>query len=121
MIAAQLATPPSQRRTSPMTEQSAPTPAPPASRIRVLLVDDVRDITMALQRCIEGEPDMEAVGTLESADHLVAEVERTHADVVLLDMTMPGKDPLEAVRELTAAHGRDRAPGAEGLARVIVF
>jgi len=88
--------------------------AEPPSRhpIRVLCVDDSRDITSILGRCIDHEPDMESAGSLETADDLAAEVEKRRVDVVLLDMTMPGKDPLEALREV-----KMRAKGA----RVIVF
>lgn len=90
-------------------------PSPSASKIRVLFVDDNQDLTVVLHMIIDAEPDMQCVGCLASADHLVAEVRRlctkapaptpdaaTHL-VVILDATMPGKDPLEAMSELAAA------------------
>jgi DNA-binding NarL/FixJ family response regulator len=73
------------------------------SKIRVLCVDDSADIPEMLGRCIAYEPDMESVGSLSHAGHLESEVETRRADVVLLDMNMPGRDPLEAMRELLAA------------------
>jgi len=77
--------------------------SPGTSKIRVLCVDDHADIPEMLGRCIAAEPDMECAGALHTADNLAAEVRQTGADVVLLDLTMPGKDPLEALREVAAA------------------
>ena len=65
----------------------------------MLCVDDSRDITSILGRCIDGEPDMECVGCLDTADDLAAEVQRRRPDVVLLDMNMPGRDPMAPLVE----------------------
>ena len=100
-----------------------------ATRIRVLCVDDSRDITASLGRCIDGEPDMESVGCLDTADDLSEEVEKRRPDVVLLDMKMPGRDPIAALRALTAnaalhggpAGGAGRGRGGSRATRVIVF
>lgn len=89
-------------------------------KIRVLCVDDSADVVLMLELCIGAEPDMEIVGGLSSADELVGEVERTRADVVLLDMGMPGKDPLDALRELVGA-GRGADGRGAGGARVIAY
>ncbi|MDP1661150.1 MAG: response regulator [Phycisphaerales bacterium] len=111
----------------PNSRSRNPTPAPARApaRIRVLCVDDSRDITEQLGQCIAMQPDMESVGSLSSANNLRAELEKLRPDVVLLDIAMPGVDPLEAVRELTDA--ARAVPGASpggsgcGAARVIVF
>lgn len=94
---------------------SSSSPSATAMKIRVLFVDDNRDLSAVLRMVIDAEPDMRYVGSLVSADKLVAEVRRlctqaprpTHDAatplVVILDATMPGKDPLEAMSELAAA------------------
>jgi len=69
---------------------------------RVLCVDDNSDIALVLQMLIDAEPGMECVGCLQSADHLREEIGRIHPDIVLLDATMPGKNPLDAMGELRA-------------------
>ena|ERR1043165_3540438 len=93
--------------------------AKPSTKIRVLCVDDSEDIPEMMRRCIEHEPDMENAGSLNATGDLLAEVKRTRADIVLLDMNMPGEDPLEALREVAAA---ERGGGAEGAgARVIAY
>lgn len=90
--------------------QSVPQP------IRVLCVDDSGDVRDALSHCISMEPDMESVGSLDCADEVPDVVEKTHADVVLMDMRMPGKDPLDVIAELTSAESNKGRP-----VRVILF
>lgn len=80
-------------------------PISPNALTRVLCVDDFPDSTTTMRLSIESDPTMRCVGCLASADHLLEWVRR-HAlspDVVLLDASMPGKNPLEALRELDAA------------------
>jgi len=93
--------------------------------IRVLCVDDNRDITEQLGRCIAHQPDMESVGFLSTANNFRVEVEKIRPDVVLLDMSMPGDDPLVALRELTdaarVAPGAKAGGGGRRAVRVIVF
>jgi DNA-binding NarL/FixJ family response regulator len=97
--------------------------APSTAKMRVLCVDDSKDLPEMLELCIRAEADMECAGCLHNANDLVAEVENRRADIVVLDMSMPGKDPLEAMRELSAAHrdrGGGRGPG-RGAVRVIAY
>ncbi|QQP87983.1 response regulator transcription factor [Skermanella sp. TT6] len=72
--------------------------------IKVLCVDDNAMIVMATQATIDATPDMDCVGCLYSADKLLDTVAELRPDAVLLDLTMPGKEPLAALRELTDAH-----------------
>ncbi|MEX2219648.1 MAG: response regulator transcription factor [Phycisphaerales bacterium] len=71
--------------------------------MRILCVDDSADIAELLSRLIRREPDLEDAGALQSADGLVDEVVRRRADVVVLDLSMPGPEPLEAIRALTVS------------------
>lgn len=70
--------------------------------IRVLCVDDNADMNAAYQLMIDSDPRMTCVGCCTSADRLLATIDgmspRPH--VILLDATMPGKDPLVAMSEL---------------------
>jgi DNA-binding NarL/FixJ family response regulator len=65
-------------------------------------------MTQVMQLLINAEPLMRCVGCLSSADRLVEEVRRLSQApghqplVVLLDASMPGKDPLEAMAEVAA-------------------
>lgn len=81
--------------------------------IRVLVVDDIADIAEMIAQCIDREPDMASVGTLPSADGLARHIATMTPDVVLLDMSMPGADPMKALARLTKAQ--------ECTTRVILF
>ncbi len=79
-----------------------------AEPIRVVCVDDLPDVTAVLQLIIGAEAKMRCVGCLASANDLVAEVRRTHADVLLLDATMPGRNAFQAMSELARECPRTR-------------
>ena len=68
--------------------------------IRVLCVDDHAFLVDGLKIRLEVESDMEFAGRLETANDLIAQVQQTRADVVLLDIDMPGADVFEAIDEL---------------------
>ncbi len=73
---------------------------PKTAPTRVLCVDDHAFLVDGLKTRIEVEPDMEFAGRLESADDLVSHVKNNRADIVLLDIEMPGPDPFEAATDV---------------------
>ncbi len=78
----------------------------------VLCVDDHALLAEGMKTRLGLESDMDVVGWIESADTLLDEAQRTEADVILLDIEMPGRDPFEVVRDLQ---------GRRPQARVIVL
>ena len=70
------------------------------SPIRVFCVDDHAFLVAGLRALLEAEPDMEFAGRAENADDLVAHVRESAADIVLMDIEMPGADVFEAIYEL---------------------
>lgn len=76
--------------------------------ISVLCVDDNADISDMLAAVIRAESDMTCAGTLNSADELVDSIARLKPDIVLLDLTMPGRSPLEAMKEAHERHADTR-------------
>jgi DNA-binding NarL/FixJ family response regulator len=76
---------------------NTPAKKPPT---RVLCVDDHAFLVDGLRARLEIEPDMEFAGRLGTADDLVDHVRDSRADVVLLDIEMPGADVFEAIHDL---------------------
>ena len=68
--------------------------------VRVLCVDDHAFLVEGLKARLDLEDSIEFIGRLETADRLIEEVEKTSADIVLLDIEMPGRDSFEALRDL---------------------
>ena len=70
---------------------------------RVLLVDDHPILRVSLSRLLDAEPDMEVVGAARDGSEAVALIAETSPDVVLMDLSMPVMDGVEATREIAAS------------------
>ncbi|MFC8277101.1 response regulator [Streptomyces sp. NPDC057271] len=70
--------------------------------IRVLLADDQALLRSAFKVLVNSEPDMEVVAEAADGAEAVALARATRADVVLMDIRMPGTDGLAATRLITA-------------------
>ncbi|MCZ2809821.1 response regulator transcription factor [Modestobacter sp. VKM Ac-2979] len=71
--------------------------------IRVLLAEDQALVRGALRALLDLEEDIEVVAEVGRGDEVLAAARACRPDVALLDIEMPGKDGLEAARELAAA------------------
>ncbi|MEU8761824.1 response regulator transcription factor [Streptomyces sp. NPDC048659] len=70
--------------------------------IRVLLADDQALLRSAFRVLVDSEPDMEVVAEAADGAAAVALARSERADVVLMDIRMPGTDGLTATRMITA-------------------
>ncbi|MEU5838006.1 response regulator transcription factor [Streptomyces diacarni] len=70
--------------------------------IRVVLADDQALLRSAFRVLVDSEADMEVVGEAADGDEALALVREHGADVVLMDIRMPGTDGLAATRALSA-------------------
>ncbi|MGW0999095.1 response regulator [Streptomyces sp. NPDC002520] len=68
--------------------------------IRVLLADDQALLRSAFRVLVESEPDMAVVGEASDGAEAVRLAKEQNADVVLMDIRMPGTDGLAATREI---------------------
>ena len=67
---------------------------------RVVLVDDHQILRVSLGRLLDAEHDIEVVGTAADGAEAVALVAELQPDVVLMDLSMPGMDGVEATRQI---------------------
>ncbi|MEU8504352.1 response regulator transcription factor [Streptomyces brevispora] len=70
--------------------------------IKVLLADDQALLRSAFRVLVDSEPDMQVVGEAADGAQAVELARSTRADVVLMDIRMPGTDGLTATRMISA-------------------
>ena len=68
--------------------------------IRVVVVDDHPIVRQGLVTVLEDEPDFSVVGSAGSAEAALALIDHTQADVILLDLELPGIDGVAAIPRL---------------------
>jgi DNA-binding NarL/FixJ family response regulator len=72
--------------------------------IRVVVADDHPIVRDGLRALIEAAPGIELLGEATNGDEAVEMARQHRPDVVLMDLAMPGRNGIEATREI-AAHG----------------
>ncbi len=70
--------------------------------LEILLVDDHRMFRAGIKALIEAEGRMRVVGEAGSGDEAVDRVRELKPDVVVMDLSMPGSNGLEATRRIAA-------------------
>ncbi len=69
-------------------------------KIRLMLVDDHEVVRVGLKTFLQTREDFEVVAEAGDGEEAVSRAMTTHPDVILMDITMPGVDGLEATRRL---------------------
>lgn len=76
-----------------------------AAAIRVMIVDDSLTVRTIFKRMVESDPALVTVGTASSAEQAIKQLGTDPADVVLLDLEMPGMGGLDALPAILATPG----------------
>jgi DNA-binding NarL/FixJ family response regulator len=82
--------------------------------IRILIVDDHSLIRAGLRALLEGEPDLQVVGEAGDGHAALRLTVELKPDIVLMDVSMPGLNGIEATRQL-----RDISPKSRVLALTV--
>jgi DNA-binding NarL/FixJ family response regulator len=73
--------------------------------IRVLVADNHAIVRKGIRALLATEPDMEVVGEAADGQEAIVETQKLHPDVVVMDLSMPAMNGVEAIRRIT-----DRQP-----------
>ena len=79
------------------------TPPPALTRRRILLVDDHPFMRAGLAQLIDRQADLTVCGEAGNPSEALEQCARLRPDLVLTDLTMPGRSGLEFVKDLRAA------------------
>jgi two-component system invasion response regulator UvrY len=70
--------------------------------IKVIIADDHRLMRKVLAHIFSRAKDMKVVAEARNAEEVFRQVDKEEADVMVLDLNLPGKDGLEILEELQA-------------------
>ena len=76
--------------------------------IKVLVVDDHPIVRQGLKQILSDEPDMAVLGEAQSSQEVYELIRKQEWDIVVLDITMPGRGGLDVLKELK--HERPKLP-----------
>lgn len=69
--------------------------------LRIMLVEDHQLVRAAVGHALDGEPDLDVVASVGSAEEALTVIAEVRPDVALIDIDLPGMRGQELVRELT--------------------
>lgn len=70
------------------------------SKIRVVIADDHAILRSGLRMLIDAQADMKVVAEAENGNEVIQVSQKTSPDVVILDVTMPERGGLHAIRDI---------------------
>jgi DNA-binding NarL/FixJ family response regulator len=76
------------------------------ARTRIVVVEDHAIVRDGIRRILAAEPDLEVVALCAEGEGAAAIAKETDADVVVLDIGLPGLDGVEVLAELRRLHPR---------------
>ncbi len=76
--------------------------------ITILVADDDRGFRKLVKRLLEGKRRVTVVGEAEDGEEAVRLAGELHPDIILMDITMPGTDGLEATKRIKAQHPEEK-------------
>src|SRR5512141_1591313 len=68
--------------------------------IRIMLGDDHRILRAGLKTLLTTDPNIEVVGEATNGDEVIQVAQELSPDIILLDISMPGTDGMEVIRQI---------------------
>jgi DNA-binding NarL/FixJ family response regulator len=97
----------SKRQTNKATKANPPASSKSvATRQRILLVDDHPMMRAGLAQIINQQPELEVCGEASDPAEALATLSRGTPDLVVTDITMPGRSGVEFIKDVLALHPR---------------
>ena len=79
-------------------------PAAAKTRKRILIMDDHPITRQGLSQLLSREADLVVCGEVDNAEQAFAAIKSRRPDLILTDLTLPGKSGLDFIREMKALH-----------------
>ena len=73
-------------------------------KAKVLLVDDHKILRQGLKLLLEKQSEIEVIGEAEDGNEAIVMVNHLNPDVIVMDVSMPGLDGIEATRQIVSQH-----------------
>lgn len=70
--------------------------------IKIIIADDHEIVRAGLKQIIADHPDMMVAGEASNGNELIAKIRKSHYDVILLDIQMPGMIGIEILKQIKA-------------------
>lgn len=90
-------------KSSPKKKSPEAAPAAPPPRRNILIVDDHPFMRAGLAQLIERQPDLHVSGEAGEPAEALRALAKAKPDLILTDLTMPGRSGLEFIKDLKAA------------------
>jgi two-component system, NarL family, invasion response regulator UvrY len=74
--------------------------------IHIVIADDHPIVLKGLKEILSEEPDMKIVGEGQNGQNVLDLVQKHGCDIVIMDITMPGRNGLDVLRDLKQEHPR---------------
>jgi DNA-binding NarL/FixJ family response regulator len=76
--------------------------SPAQKKSRILIIDDHVMVREGVAEIIKHEPDLDVCGTATTADEGIEAVRKLKPDLILVDITLPGKNGIEFIKDARA-------------------
>jgi two-component system, NarL family, invasion response regulator UvrY len=70
------------------------------NKLKIIITDDHRIVRAGIKQIVEDCPEMAPADEANDGQELLAKVRKNHYDAILLDLSMPGRDGLEILKQL---------------------